>query len=116
MAIVMVMMIRINGKRCAIPITNVAEVASLAAFPIQNIGNGEGLLMRDEIIVLYRLDDMLGRSKSEEVIVVLQNGNRKGAIIADLIEGQQEVVIKPLSKFVGACEGVSGVRFKVTGK
>lgn len=109
MAIVMVMMIRINGRRCAIPITNVAEVASLAAFPIQNIGNGEGLLMRDEIIVLYRLDDMFGRSKSEEVIVVLQNGNRKGAIIADLIEGQQEVVIKPLSKFVGACEGVSGV-------
>ncbi len=109
MAIVMVMMIRINGKRCAIPITNVAEVASLAAFPIQNIGNGEGLLMRDEIIVLYRLDDMFGRSKSEEVIVVLQNGNKKGAIIADVIEGQQEVVIKPLSKFVGACEGVSGV-------
>ena len=33
MAIVMVMMIRINGRRCAIPITNVAEVASLAAFP-----------------------------------------------------------------------------------
>lgn len=109
MAIVMVMMIRINNRRCAIPITNVAEVASLAAFPIQNIGHGEGILMRDEIIVLYRLDDMFGRSKNEEVIVVLQNQNRKGAIIADLIEGQQEVVIKPLSKFVGTCDGVSGV-------
>ncbi|PWR72787.1 chemotaxis protein CheC [Methanospirillum lacunae] len=109
MAIVMVMMIRINNRRCAIPITNVAEVASLAAFPIQNIGHGEGILMRDEIIVLYRLDDMFGRSKSEEVIVVLQNQNRKGAVIADLIEGQQEVVIKPLSKFVGTCDGVSGV-------
>nr|WP_319540099.1 chemotaxis protein CheW [uncultured Methanospirillum sp.] len=109
MAIVMVMMIRINNRRCAIPITNVAEVASLAAFPIQNIGHGEGILMRDEIIVLYRLDDMFGRSQNEEVIVVLQNQNRKGAIIADLIEGQQEVVIKPLSKFVGTCDGVSGV-------
>lgn len=109
MAIVMVMMIRINNRRCAIPITNVAEVASLAAFPIQNIGHGEGILMRDEIIILCRLDDMFGRSKTEEVIVVLQYQNRKGAIIADLIEGQQEVVIKPLSKFVGACDGVSGV-------
>jgi two-component system, chemotaxis family, sensor kinase CheA len=109
MAIVMVMMIRINNRRCAIPITNVAEVASLAAFPIQNIGHGEGILMRDEIIVLCRLDDMFGRSQNEEVIVVLQNQNRKGAVIADLIEGQQEVVIKPLSKFVGTCDGVSGV-------
>ena len=109
MAIVMVMMIRINNRRCAIPITNVAEVASLAAFPIQNIGHGEGILMRDEIITLFRLDDMFGRSKKEEVIVVLQNQNKKGAIIADLIEGQQEVVIKPLSKFVGTCDGISGV-------
>jgi two-component system chemotaxis sensor kinase CheA len=109
MAIVMVMMIRLNNRRCAIPITNVAEVASLAAFPIQNIGRGEGILMRDEIIPLCRLDDMFGRSKNEEVIVVLQNQNKKGAIIADVIEGQQEVVIKPLSKFVGICDGVSGV-------
>jgi two-component system chemotaxis sensor kinase CheA len=109
MAIVMVMMIRINNRRCAIPITNVAEVASLAAFPIQNIGHGEGILMRDEIISLFRLDDMFGRSNKEEVIVVLQNQSKKGAIIADLIEGQQEVVIKPLSKFVGTCDGVSGV-------
>ena len=109
MAIVMVMMIRINDRRCAIPITNVAEVASLAAFPIQNIGRGEGILMRDEIIQLCRLDDMFGRSKKEEVIVVLQNQDKKGAIIADLIDGQQEVVIKPLSKFVGTCDGISGV-------
>ncbi len=109
MAIVMVMMIRINGRRCAIPITNVGEVASLAAFPIQNIGHGEGILMRDEIIILYRLDDMFGRSSNEEVIIVIQDGMKKGALIADLIEGQQEVVIKPLSKFVGTCEGVSGV-------
>jgi chemotaxis protein CheY-P-specific phosphatase CheC len=65
--------------------------------------------MRDEIISLFRLDDMFGRSNKEEVIVVLQNQSKKGAIIADLIEGQQEVVIKPLSKFVGTCDGVSGV-------
>ncbi|MCL2460664.1 MAG: Hpt domain-containing protein, partial [Euryarchaeota archaeon] len=50
MAIVMVMMVQINGRRCAIPITHVAEVASLSVFPIQNIGHGEGILMRDEII------------------------------------------------------------------
>ena len=27
----------------------------------------------------------------------------------DLIEGQQEVVIKPLSTVIGMCKGVSGV-------
>ncbi|GEM_PF-95739 len=109
MAIVMVMMVRINSRRCAIPINNVAEVASLAAFPIRHIGKGDAILMRDEIITLYPLDDMFGKSEQGEILVILQYQNQKGAIIADIIEGQQEVVIKPLSKFVGACEGISGV-------
>ena len=109
MAIVMVMMVQINARRCAIPIANVVEVASLSAFPIQNIGRGEGILMRDEIILLYRLCDMFGRSDHEEIVVVIQSQNKKGAIAVDTIEGQQEVVIKPLSKFVGVCAGISGV-------
>jgi two-component system chemotaxis sensor kinase CheA len=109
MAIVMVMMVQINARRCAIPITHVAEVASLSVFPIQNIGHGEGILMRDEIILLYRLYDMFGDSEHEEIVVVIQNQNKKGAIAVDLIEGQQEVVIKPLSKYVGSCSGISGV-------
>lgn len=109
MAIVMVMMVRMNNRRCAIPINNVAEVASLAAFPIRRIGKGEAILMREEIITLYPLDDMFGKSENGEILIILQYQNQKGAIIADLIEGQQEVVIKPLSKFVGSCEGISGV-------
>jgi len=109
MAIVMVMMVQINARRCAIPITHVAEVASLSVFPIQNIGHGEGILMRDEIILLYRLYDMFGDSEHEEIVVVIQSQNKKGAITVDLIEGQQEVVIKPLSKYVGSCAGISGV-------
>ena len=109
MAIVMVMMVQINGRRCAIPITHVAEVASLSVFPIQNIGHGEGILMRDEIILLYRLYDMFGDSEHEEILVVIQSQNKKGAIAVDVIEGQQEVVIKPLSKYVGSCAGISGV-------
>ncbi len=109
MAIVMVMMVRMNNRRCAIPINNVAEVASLAAFPIRRIGKGEAILMREEIITLYPLDDMFGKSENGEILIILQYQNQKGAIVADLIEGQQEVVIKPLSKFVGSCEGISGV-------
>ncbi|MDD1715660.1 MAG: chemotaxis protein CheA, partial [Methanolinea sp.] len=109
MAIVTVMMVRINGRRCAIPVQNVVEVASLVQERIHSIGGHEAILLRDEVLPLDRLDDMFGNSEKSEILVVLQHQSRKRTICADLIEGQQEVVIKPLSNVVGICRGISGV-------
>ncbi len=109
MAIVTVMMVRINGRRCAIPVHNVVEVASLEGISIHSIGGHDTILLRDEVLPLDRLDDMFGRSPKTDILVVLQHQNRKRSIAVDLIEGQQEVVIKPLSTVVGTCRGVSGV-------
>ncbi|HPC54969.1 MAG TPA: chemotaxis protein CheA [Methanolinea sp.] len=109
MAIVNVMMVRINGRRCAIPIHNVVEVAGLDTGNIHTIGGRETILLRDEVMPLDRLDDMFGRSPATEILVVLQHQNRKRTIAVDEIEGQQEVVIKPLSKVVGTVRGISGV-------
>jgi len=61
------------------------------------------------VIPLDRLDDMFGSSRESEILVVLQHQGRKRTIAVDLIEGQQEVVIKPLSTVAGICRGVSGV-------
>ncbi len=109
MAIVNVMMVRINGKRCAIPVNNVVEVASLTQERIHHIGTHETVLLREELLHLDRLDDMFGKSEKSEILVVLSHQNKKRSIAVDLIEGQQEVVIKPLSTIVGMCRGVSGV-------
>ncbi len=109
MAIVNVMMVRINGRRCAIPIHNVVEVAGIVPENIHTIGGRETILLRDEVMPLDRLDDMFGRSPSSEILVVLQHQHRKRTIAVDEIEGQQEVVIKPLSKVVGMVRGISGV-------
>jgi two-component system chemotaxis sensor kinase CheA len=109
MAIVTVMMVRINGRRCAIPVHNVVEVASLVQERIHSIGGHEAILLRDEVLPLDRLDDMFGHSEKSEILVVIQQQNRKRTICADSIEGQQEVVIKPLSNVVGICRGISGV-------
>jgi two-component system chemotaxis sensor kinase CheA len=109
MAIVNVMMVRINNRRCAIPVNNVVEVASLSEKRIHRVGQQEVIVIRDEVLALDRLDDMFGRSERSEILLVLQNQNRKRSLAVDMIEGQQEVVIKPLSTIVGLCRGVSGV-------
>jgi two-component system chemotaxis sensor kinase CheA len=109
MAIVDVMMVRINGRRCAIPVNNIVEVASLAGTQIHSIGARETILLRDEILTLNRLEDMFGGSDGAEIVVILQNQQKKMAITVNAIIGQQEVVIKPLTKIVGDCPGISGV-------
>jgi two-component system, chemotaxis family, sensor kinase CheA len=109
MAIVNVLMVRVNGRRCAIPINNVVEVAGLSISSIHHIGNQEAIMIRNELLPLRRLEEMFGMSDQSEIFLVLHRQNRKLAITVDLIEGQQEVVIKPMSSMIGMCRGISGV-------
>jgi len=109
MAIVNVIMVRINGRRCAIPVNNVVEVAGLSVSKIHHIGTQEAIMMRNEVLPLDRLEGMFGKSDKTEILVVLQHQNRKRTIAVDMIEGQQEVVIKPLSAMIGGCRGISGI-------
>ncbi|PKL61764.1 MAG: chemotaxis protein CheA [Methanomicrobiales archaeon HGW-Methanomicrobiales-2] len=109
MAIIDVMMVHINGMRCAIPISNVVEVAQTRLEAIHRIGNSEAILLRDQTLPMHRLEDMFGRAQKGDTLVVLQNNGRKCCIAVDTVDGQQEVVVKPLSRIAGSCRGISGI-------
>jgi len=109
MAIVDVMIVRINGKRLGIPISSIVEVANFRRADTHHIGKGEAILLREEVLQILWLNDMVGASASCEILIVVQYQKRKCCIPVDLVEGQQEVVVKPLSRFIGNTRGVSGV-------
>ncbi|KLK87190.1 chemotaxis protein CheA [Methanoculleus sediminis] len=109
MAIIDVMMVHINGMRCAIPVSNVVEVAQTRLEAIHRIGNSEAILLRDQTLPMHRLDDMFGRAEKSDTLVVLQNDGRRCCIVVDSVDGQQEVVVKPLSSIAGNCRGISGI-------
>ena len=109
MAIVDVMIVRINEKRLGIPISSIVEVANFRKNETHLIGKGEAILLRDEVLQILRLDDMAGASLASEILVVVQYQKRKCCIPVDVVEGKQEVVVKPLSSFIGNTRGVSGI-------
>lgn len=109
MAIVDVMIVRINGKRLGIPISSIVEVANFKRDATHFIGKGEAVLLRDEVLQLMWLNDMVGISEVCEILIVVQYEKRKCCIPVDLVEGKQEVVVKPLSKLIGNTRGVSGI-------
>jgi two-component system chemotaxis sensor kinase CheA len=108
-AIVDVMMVRIGGRRCAIPVTNVVEVAVLRPEAIRHIAGKEVLLLRDEVLSLRRLEDMFGTANGRDIVIVVQHQNKKVGLAIDAVDGQQEVVIKPLNNLFGSCQGIGGV-------
>jgi two-component system chemotaxis sensor kinase CheA len=109
MAIVDVMIVKINNKRVGIPISSIVEVANFKRDSIHHIGKGEAILLRDEVLQIFWLNDMVGKSDTCEILIVVQYQKRKCCIPVDIVEGKQEVVVKPLSSFIGNTRGISGV-------
>lgn len=109
MAIVEVMIVRLNSRRIAIPISAIVEVAGMKRENIHQIGTQVSILLRDEVLPLHMLEDMFGRSESPDILIVVQYGNQKCCIAVDIVEGQQEVVVKPLSSIIGMIRGISGI-------
>jgi len=109
MAIVDVMIVRINGKRLGIPISSIVEVANFRRDTTHHIGKGEAILLRNEVLQILWLNEMVGVSSACEILIVVQYQKRKCCIPVDMVEGKQEVVVKPLSSFIGNTRGVSGV-------
>lgn len=109
MAIVEVMIVRLNNRRIAVPISAIVEVASMRRENIHRIGTQESILLRDEVLPLHMLEEMFGGSDSSEILIVVQYNKQKCCIAVDIVEGQQEVVVKPLSKIIGVIRGISGI-------
>lgn len=109
MAIVDVMMVRINDRRCAIPINAVVEVAKANLDNIHAVGASEVIMLRDEVLQIYRLNEMFGERAASEIMVVVQYKGNKCCLPVDVVEGQQEVVVKPVSSLIGNCRGIGGL-------
>jgi two-component system chemotaxis sensor kinase CheA len=109
MAIVDVMIVRINKRRLAIPISSIVEVANYNSKATHRIGESDAVLLRDEVLEIFLLDDMMGKSEGREILIIVQYQKRKCCIAVDIVEGKQEVVVKPLSSIIGNTRGVSGI-------
>ena len=109
MAIVDVMIIRINGRRIAIPLSSIVEVTDFKKNLHHSIGDKEMIVHRDEVLQFYSLGTMYGEPEKGNMILIVQYQKRKCCIPIDSVEGQQEVVVKPTNTFIsGDIRGISG--------
>jgi chemotaxis signal transduction protein len=87
LAIIQALMVSVRDEIYAIPLSSVNETTILLQEEIKMIQNQEVMVLRGNVLPLYRLDNLLevpGESQSEELYVVVV---RKGVYLINIIQG-----------------------------
>jgi two-component system, chemotaxis family, sensor kinase CheA len=115
LAIVSALLVRVAGRVFGIPLTSVAEAISLDESQVRVVDGREVMTLRGVTLPICRLRKVFGLAllpgavvpKRRYVVVATLGARRLGFAVDDL-EGQQDIVIKPLGKSLGRVRGFSG--------
>lgn len=112
LAIINALMIEVADETFAIPLSGVLESIKIATADIHQVADGEIIQLRERLLPVIRLDRFFGlertRNETEEYVVVVGTGEKRGGLVVDRLIGQQEVVIKGMDDYLGELPGISG--------
>lgn len=112
LAIVDAMILTYGPEKFVIPISQVHETLKLNSDILKESSMGTVLLLRDEIVPLFRLGDFFGfktqKKNTEMIAVVVRSSVKTFAFLVDDIVGQSQVVLKQLGTELQGLTGISG--------
>jgi len=114
MAIIEGITVRVGPGFYSIPLNDIREFFKAKPEQITRTADGgETVNLRGEILPLVKLWRVFGlRGAVEEpedgILLVVNSGGRKAGLLIDEVLGNQQIVIKSLSEYLGKVDGVSG--------
>ena len=115
LAIIQALLVRIGDEKFAIPLGSIREIDSIAPSDIQMVRNQEVIMLRNTVIPIVRLDQVLsvrGRVPDSEkknlTVVIVRKGDKLSGFVVDSLIGQQEIVIKSLGKLLSGVRWIAG--------
>jgi two-component system chemotaxis sensor kinase CheA len=112
LAIVRALIADVGGERYVLPLTYVSETVEFGAVPITTVEGREAMVLRDHVVPLVHLRDLLGAVggplSARRPVVVLQMGERRTGIVVDGMLGQHEIVVKGFDAPQGTLPVFSG--------
>jgi len=118
LAIMRALIVRVLDELFAIPLNTVTELVKREEGLVQSVDKKEVLVLRDRVIPVVDLARIFSRSEGDEdkYIIICNIGEKTIGIKARAVEGQEEVVIKPLGEFLGNIKGIGGATIRGDGK
>ncbi len=113
LAIIQALMVEIRDEKYAIPLNSIVTIEDILISDIKYVQQKEVINLRGTVIPIVRLDEVLDcppRDEDEEnlVVVIVKKGDKQTGLVIDNLLGQQEIVIKPLGKYINIPKIISG--------
>ena len=112
LAIIQALLVRVADELYSIPLDSVIESQRIGARDVRTVHGGEVITLRGQVVPLIRVGEFfdLGnpRDPDKVMIVIVGLQGRQVGLVVDSFQGEQEIVIKPLSDVIGAIPGISG--------
>jgi two-component system chemotaxis sensor kinase CheA len=114
LAIIEGMVVRVGSNRYTIPIGSIKESFQPRMDQVTRTpDNLEVVRIRGELLPVIRLHELYRvrpncERLTEGILIVVENNEQKYCLFVDELVGQQQIVIKGLSSYLGHVRGVSG--------
>lgn len=112
LAIIQALLVRVVDELYAIPLDSVIESQRIEMQDVRTVHGNEVITLRGQVVPLVRVADFFelsGERDPEKVMIVIVGlQGRQVGLVVDSFQGEQEIVIKPLSDVVGRIPGISG--------
>ena len=113
LAIIQALMVEVGDGKYALPLNSIVTVEDVPVSEIKYVQSNEVINLRGTVIPLVRLDEVLdcestARDAENLVVVIVKKGDKQAGLVIDNLIGQQEIVIKPLGKYINVPRMISG--------
>jgi two-component system chemotaxis sensor kinase CheA len=113
LAIIQGLLMKVADEIFAVPLSAVLEIISIEPDDIYTIQGREVIRLRDVILPLARMSDIIGNSKAAKqspnsYVVVVGWAEKRIGLLVDSLKGQKEIVIKSLGNYLGNVIGIAG--------
>jgi len=113
LAIVTGLLVKLNGRTFALPMSSVVEIVRIRVGEINTVKEQAVAVIRDKAIPLIWLHDHFGierqgRKHKNVFIVVVGVAERRLGLVVDELIGNQEIVVKSIGSYIGKIDGISG--------
>jgi len=111
LAIVRALVVQASGRSYALPLSSVLEILELRSAEVRTIESREVISLRGATLPLVRLDRFFGLPPpppGPSFVVVTGLAQQRLGVVVDRLEGQQDVVVKPLGAALGPIKGIAG--------
>ncbi|HEY0392930.1 MAG TPA: chemotaxis protein CheA [Candidatus Elarobacter sp.] len=112
LAIIQALLVRVAQELYSIPLDAVIESQRIDAADVRTVHGGEVITLRGQVVPLIRVGEFFRldapRDTEKVMIVIVGLQGRQVGLVVDSFQGEQEIVIKPLSDVIGRIAGISG--------